>query len=48
LGFSPYEMLIEIGMDAFDLVALLVGLIVEMGIGMGGANGVGTVVSGAC
>jgi hypothetical protein len=33
-------MLMEIGMDAFDLVALLVGPMLAMGIGIGGADGV--------
>ncbi len=40
--FFPYEMLMEIGMDTFDLVALLVGPTLVIGIGMGGADGVGT------
>jgi len=46
IGEFPYEMLMEIGMDVFDLVALLkgtglaMGLGLRSGIGIGGADGV--------
>jgi hypothetical protein len=40
-GFFPYELLMQIGKDAFDFVALLVGLVLAIGIGIGGADKVG-------
>jgi hypothetical protein len=39
-------MLMEMGKDTFDLVALLVGPMLVMEISIGGANGVGTGGSG--
>jgi hypothetical protein len=50
-GEFPYEMLMEIGMDMFDLVALLkgtelaMGLGLRSGIGIEGADGVSVGVS---
>jgi hypothetical protein len=35
-GFFFYEMLIEIGMDAFDFVALLIGQGLRIDISIGG------------
>jgi hypothetical protein len=45
LGFF-YEMLIEIGMDAIDCVALLIGPRLWTDIGIRGANCIGVIFSG--
>jgi len=37
-GFFFYEMLIEIGMDAFDFVALLIGQGLRIDISIGGCQ----------
>jgi hypothetical protein len=43
--FFAYEMLMEIGVDELDLVALLMGPRLAMGISIHEADGVGTGVS---
>jgi len=46
LGVPLYEMLLEIGIEVFDFVALLMGLGLMMGIGIGGADRTGASGSG--